>query len=368
MRIRKFYDPAENKGGGFNIEGEMSLEDFNKPEPPKEPIGQPEPVNPEPVNPEPAKPDNNAEIPSTPEAPKESDWKEVLGKQDRKAVLEYLQIDEKQLEFAKEVEGDSFFKKAWTHRKEKGTLKDFIEIAGKDWDKESHVDLLRDDLKRKYPTLSKEKFEVLAKSRIDKRFLLGEDADPENAELASIELETEGELIRDARKKEQLEFIDQVKPVDRQAEAQKQQELEDQKRKSSHEAYQKAVDNLPETTKLLRESKIVVGEGESAMNFNIDPKNIIDILKNPHKLIELFESGERNDWDGFIQTIAFATNRKLYNGSLIQHGQSLGTKKIAEKELGNVIPPSNVTPSTVKESLGKAFMERGEEISLSSLS
>lgn len=311
-------------------------------------------------------------IEPTKEAPPiEPDWRELVQKQDRKEVYKFLDIDEKSLAISQELADDEFVAKLLTYRRENGNLTPFIEAATKDWNNVSHLELLRDDLKRQYPNLSNDKFEKLAKAEIDKRFILEEGADEEEVELANIRLETEAEKVRQKRKEEQKLFLDSVKPVDRtQAQQQAEQEriLAEQK---EFEKFKNLVDFNPSNIKLQSEKKIVLGEKENSFNYTVNPESIKEKTFDTNKFYNLFWGNQNGtqtfDADRWNRVVAYAENPQTFEAALINHGISLGQKEIVDKELVNVPPKHNQQQPVSAKTLAKAFAEEGQPISYDEL-
>lgn len=333
-----------------------------EPEPnvqPEQPVVQPVPEIPQVIEP-------------TKEAPPiEPDWRELVQKQDRKEVYKFLDIDEKSLAISQELADDEFVAKLLTYRRENGNLTPFIEAATKDWNNVSHLELLRDDLKRQYPNLSNDKFEKLAKAEIDKRFILEEGADEEEVELANIRLETEAEKVRQKRKEEQKLFLDSVKPVDRtQAQQQAEQEriLAEQK---EFEKFKNLVDFNPSNIKLQSEKKIVLGEKENSFNYTVNPESIKEKTFDTNKFYNLFWGNQNGtqtfDADRWNRVVAYAENPQTFESALINHGISLGQKEIVDKELVNVPPKHNQQQPVSAKTLAKAFAEEGQPISYDEL-
>jgi hypothetical protein len=301
-------------------------------------------------------------------APVTQDWKEyVKNPQYRKEVHNLLEIDEDALNLSKELAQDEFVKKLVTYRKEHGNVTPFIEAATKDYDKFSHIDLLRDDLKKQYPTLTKEKFEILAKNRIDKRFILGEDADPEEVELASVDLEVEGERIRQLRKTEQQTFLDSVKPVDRTAAVQKEVKEKLDADLKEFEDFRQSIETSPVTSKLFAEKKVVFGEKENSFNYTVNPDTIKEQTLDTNKFYANFWEGDKFNQHKWNKVVAYANNMAVIEEAFVNHGRSLGTKQIVENELENVTEKTDQSTKVVKKSLAKTFAENGQAITLQEL-
>lgn len=375
--LRKFFDPSETEAKAepkyqfgdaipfediFQNQSDQFLEKKDEPPAEEEKVEEKKEVVAEEKKEEQVVEEQVKETPTI-------DWKEYVKKPEhRKEVHDLLEIDEQALALSKELAQDEFVKKLITYRKEHGNVTPFIEAATKDYDKLSHMDLLRDDLKKQYPNLSKEKFEVLAKNRIDKRFILGEDADPDEVELAAIDLEVEGEKIRAQRKSEQQAFLDNVKPIDRNEELQRLNQERIDADLKEFEEFKKMVEVSPATTKLFTEKKVVFGEKENSFNYAVDPAIIKDQTLDTNKFYGNFwENGVFNQ-EKWNKVVAYTLDTKGVENGLINHGRSLGTKQITEVELENVNEKKDQSaPTPTKKSLAKTFKEEGQPITLQEL-
>lgn len=299
------------------------------------------------------------------------DWKELVKKQDRKEVFALLEIDEDALSLSKELKQDEFVNKIVTYRKENGNVTPFIEAATKDWDKVSHLDLLRDDLKRQYPKLSDERFSILSKNNIDKRFILGEDAPEDEAEVASVLLETEGEKIREARKAEQKQFLDSVKPVDKTAETQRLAKEQEAAAQKELEQFSEMIEANPFFTKLNTDKKISFGSKEHAFNHPANPESVKEQAIASRKFFDKFWSEDKSgnpvfDVERWSKVMTYAENPLSFEDALIVHGKSLGTGKVVE-ELENTTVKTTQQSQQVKKTLAKTFVEEGKPITLQEL-
>lgn len=300
------------------------------------------------------------------------DWKELISKVDPKEVHKFLNIDEDALKFSKELGQDEFVKKLLTYRKDNGNLTPFIEAATKDWDKVDHLDLLRDDLKRQHPGLSKEKFAILTKNRIDKRFILGEDADAAEAELAAVDLEVEAEKVRQARKTEQQTFLDSVKPVDKTQEIQLAQKEKEATAQKEYDEFKSMVEANADFVKLNAEKKITVGTKEQPFNYTVNPDSIKEQALDSNKFFDPFwtvEEGKRPIFNVALwsRVSAYAQNPTAYDEALINHGISIGQKKIIEGELENTSQKGDQQTQIKAKSLAKTFADEGQPITLGEL-
>jgi len=311
------------------------------------------------------------------EKPATHDWKEfVKNPEYRKEVHNLLEIDEEALKLSKELTQDEFVKKLVTYRKENGNLTPFIEAATKDWDKYSHEQLVMDDLKKQYSSLSPDKREKLAKSEFNQRFsykpddMLSDEENTELAELASIKLESEGEKIRQARKTEQQQFLDSVKPVDKTAEAQRLAQEQEANARKELEWFRAMYDADPASIKLNADKKIILGK-ENPFNYSVSPETIKEQTLNTNNFYGKFwsktDGKEAFNADLWNRVVAYSENPVAFEEALINHGRSLGTKQIVEGELENKKETTDQKTTHTKKSLAKTFAEEGQPITLGEL-
>lgn len=299
---------------------------------------------------------------------KEPDWKEIISKQNRKEVLSHLNIDEESVALSNELKADEFIKKLITYRKANGNLTPFIEAATKDWTKHSHEQLIMDDLKKQYSSLSSDKSEKLAKSDFNARFVYKDDptlSDTENAEMAelmAIKLEAEGEKVRSARVASQKEFLDSVKPVEKENfdEATK-KAIEEHQKKIAEDAgkFKSMVETDPEAVKLLSSKKLVLGKGDSTFNHSVNPELIIAQTLDVNKFDDQFWDNGKFNFQKFSKVAAYAQNIEAFEEALINHGRSLNTKKLSEEELDNAKVEKDDKKEVKKKSLAKTFATEG---------
>lgn len=307
-------------------------------------------------------------------APQTPDWKELISKQDPKEVYKHLNIDESVLELAKELASDTYAKKLFTYRKENGNITPFIEAASKDWDKVNDQQLILDDLKKQYSHLSPEKAEKLAKSDFNQRFIYKEDPNLEEAEnqelaeLTALKLESEAGRVRNLRKQEQQQFLDSVKPIDRKAEAERIAKERQSAAEKELQEFKSLVERDPFYSKLNSEKKIVIGDKEKIFNYTVNPEAIKEQTLDSNKFYSQFwtqKEGQEHpvfNFELWSKVSAFSQNPNAYDEALINHGISLGQKKIVEEELENKPPKTDPQSQVKKKTIAKS-VEEGKEFS-----
>lgn len=302
---------------------------------------------------------------------KELDFKEILSKQDRKEVLKLLNIDEDALALGTELKGDEFIYKAINYRKANGNLTPFIEAATKDYAKFSHEQLIMDDLKQQYSALSPDKKEKLAKSDFNARFVYKDDptlSETENAEMAelmAIKLEAEGEKIRAAKVASQKEYLDSVKPVEKtNTDEATKKAVEDYQKKAAEDAgkFKTMVESDPAKSKLFSTKQLIYGKGDSSFNNSVNPDLIMEHVFDVNKFDDMFWDGGKFLFEKFAKVAAYAQDIDGTEEKLINHGRSLSTKQISEKELDNAKEEKDDKKEMKKKSLAKTFATEGVQM------
>ena len=376
--FRKFFDPQEGESKAeskFELGEEISLQDvFNSQADPhpndvEEKVEEKTEEKPEekPVVVE----EKKEVVEEKVEAPTPQDWKEIIKKQDLKEVHSLLGIDEEALKLSKDLAQDEFVKKLVAYRQTNGNLTPFIEAATRDWDKVSQEQLIIDDLKKQYSALSSEKAEKLAKSDFNQRFTYKEDvslSDEENqelAELTALRLESEGARIRNLRKTEQTQFLDSVKPVDRNAEIESVIAQRNAEAQKEVDEFKKSVDSDPFFAKLFAEKKLTFGDKENSFNQTVNPDTIKEQTLDTNKFFGLFWDNGKFNSAKWAKVAAYANDIDGIDNAKINHGRSLGTKQIVEGELENSKEKTDQSSKTPpKKSLAKAFADEGQQITL----
>lgn len=373
--IRKFYDAGTAEAGAaatrYTIGEQFSGEDlgiFTEEKPVKE--EKEEEIKPE--KKQEVKPEDVKEEKKVEEKTVIQDWRELIrNPEHQKEVYNLLGVDEKALSLSKELQNDEFVQKLVTYRKQNGNLTPFIEAATKDWDNAKHEDLVMQDLIKQYPeNMPLAKRERLAKADFNERFIYKEDPNldetenKELAELKELKLESEAEKIRAARKTEQQQFLDSIKPVDTKAETER---LTNEKAEADLKeltAFKNMVEANPETTRLLADKTIVLGKNGSSHNYPVNPEVIREQTFDSNKFYGKFwkqENGKPPVFDVKLWTkvVAYSENPEAFENFLIEKASANGVGKFVEKELENATEKTSSKTEVKKESLGKA-VEKGQ--------
>jgi hypothetical protein len=269
---------------------------------------------------------------------------EVLKGLDPKEVFKHLGLDDTDIAFHE-------------HRKGGNDITEYLAAQTRDWGAMSDQDVLRHDLKKQFPNLSGEDFEILAEKRIGGR-LPDQFTDEKEKKLAALELKLDADKLREKYKAED----EKLKAAKREAEPDtKQAEAEAEKARLRQEW----LDNLTVsdvTKKLLAEKQIVIGEGPDAHKYPVDLADIMPYVTEEGKFWTMLQGEDgQMDLTKMYKLINYGKNMDAYEKSLIDHGKSLGTKA-EEEELHNLPKDDQPKPGDKKESLHDAFLTRGKDV------
>jgi hypothetical protein len=273
-----------------------------------------------------------------------TDWKAEVRKQKKEDVLKELGLDEHLIKMIQ-------------YRESNHDLTPFLRAVTADWDKVNDLDLVRQELRKDYPTLTEEEFNTIADDELGNKYYLESVNDGEKTR-GKIKLKADAAKVRAKLKEDDKNFLDTVKPAEKQA-GPTQEEIEAQAQQQ-REAYAAQVAELPAAKKLLSEKQIVTGSG---FNYKVDPQAVLKIAQDPVKLFELFQKDGKEDWEGLFATIAFAMDRNNYDKLITDHGKTLGGKEV-DDEIDGADQPEKKTTAGKKETLAQALERRGVEFTL----
>lgn len=297
----------------------------------------------EPVNPEPAvKPDTE---PVTPE-PVSPD--PVVTPKEPVAESPYKFIEE-----------DEFLKGLVDYYKKTKDLTPYLQAKTIDFIGMPDEEIMRRDLREKYPDVSEKAFERLYKQQVLDRFKL--DADEwgeDDSELGRELLKSEASKIRSAKIDWQKSFT-APEPEPQQPTVQEGQDQELLKK------FEQTVRSSDATRSILEGKRITIKDGESEFNFEIaQPDALLDMTINNDKFFSQFASGEGQvDLGRWYKTAAYSQNPELFERSLINYGKTLGreeiTKDLKNPSISKVGDVPTEYEGDFKSGLLQAFADRG---------
>jgi hypothetical protein len=268
---------------------------------------------------------------------------EELKKIDKWEALKKLGLDDFEIDLLK-------------YKAETGDLTPYLEAKTVDYSKFTDEQIMRHDLRKQYKGMSDKAFELLYDKKVNEQFNLDAEVHGEAAaELGRELLKFEADKIRQREIEAQAKFKAPEKPVDDTAQRQKQEQ--DKK----YEEYKSYVNDSPATKTLLTDKRLVYGNGETAFNYAVEPKSLVETALNPQLLFnDLVDKNGNADLAKVYKVKAYIANMEQVEKMLIEHGKTLGKKEEFEK-LEN---PSKkeAAPAQVKTDLtpAQALMKFGK--------
>lgn len=261
----------------------------------------------------------------TPE-PVPVDWKEAIKTANVKEVLKAIGVND----FAIEMD---------EHLKNGGDALDYLNARAIDYNKESDERLVKDDLKKQYPTFSTQQIDLM----FNRRYAVGEDATDEDKDFAGLQLKADAHNKRQQLIAEQAKF--KIAAPVQQSNNQEQQVAAQQRQAQLEEARQWYADH--EATKALMTSKrVAIDLGESGkFNFSVDRPELLMQAVTDAKTWQKITSNKQGEPDvAKMQKIAlYAFNPQQFEADLVNYGRSLALPALV-KEGQNITPTAKVIP------------------------
>jgi hypothetical protein len=218
-----------------------------------------------------------------------------------------------------------------------GDLANYLAIAATDYKSMSPEELIRIDIKEKYPHLSTQEVEVLYKKKLERDYGIGgEEPDPAGAIL----MKADAENIRNGFLKRQAEYKIPTAP-----QVQPEPQAQSQVGEQEVAKFKEYVANHPDYKQFETNKMIRIGSGDEALNFEVD--KTLDMVAESADLT----SFSREFWDDkgnlnmakFIKVRAYARNPEAFEKALLNHGKALKEKELHEK-LSNPRPDTPEAP------------------------
>lgn len=244
-------------------------------------------------------------------------WKEEIKKLDRKEILKEVGISD----FAVEID---------EHLQRGGQPIDYLNAKAINWDNVSDLDILKAELKTKYPTLEPSDLDYL----FNRKYGINDFDDDDIKREKLINQKVDAAEIRSKKKEQQAKFK-LPEPIQVQQQQQPQQNNEEEIRRYS-EIQQLFVNH--EATKNLSQNKRVaidLGEGVKPFNFKIDkPELLMQPIFNSEKWRRIMAINPREpDVSKLIpdvakyQRVMLAAMNPNYEKDLFNYGKSFGHRK-----------------------------------------
>lgn len=225
---------------------------------------------------------------------------------------------------------DDFIKKAVEYYDMYGTLQPYLEVASKNYDELSDVEVLKLNFDKENSDLSEKTKARLFEKTLEKYNL--EAYDDEDLEVGQDLLRRDATKIRKDLKEQQKQFIQSVQK--QQEQEQIPQEELDKQILETRKQIEKGISGVVKNNLIKVEAN---GEG---INYQIaDTNKVVDYALNSSDFLSTFSKDGNVDWDKWTKVVAFAENPTQFINELIKHGKSLG-RKAMEAELKNAVPLS----------------------------
>lgn len=289
-------------------------------------------------------------------------FQEVLKQQPKTEVLKALGVDDRVVGL---LEGlDPKVVAFLETYKNGGDLKSYLREWTTDYSKMPSEEVMRHQLSREYPKASISQLNVLYKKEVVEKYNLNSD-DPDELEEGKMLLDAKADRYRDEFVKNQSEKL-LPPPQPKVAEPDNSQEIAAQQ---EFDAYKSKIESDPYSRNVFDKRQVIIGEGEDAFKFPIDPeatKNILydsakwtetqfDVVKNPDGTIKNLIPKVENQ----VLTAIFAQNPKKFLDDYAKHYKSVGGKEaikpIENAKQTNVEKSTNAVkaPQTLAEAMAK---------------
>lgn len=307
-----------------------------KPETPAPQVEQPKEVTPQIATPQ-------AVVPT---------WQEVLKQQQPETVYKELGLDAEVVNLAKEIKDNQKMIAFYQHWKSNnGDVSSYLRELSTDYTKMPPEEVMRHQLRQDYPKATDKQLEVLFNKEVIQAYNL-DSLDESELETGRLLLEAKAERYRESLMQNQQQYLFPKPPEPSQPSANPYEEAEKVKQQET-EAFKSYIDNDQYTKSIFAAKQYVVGEGDDAFKFPIDPQKVRDNLVDADKWAsKLFTEKQNPDGSKSFEpdvqkqylVSMIAEYGMDYINALANHFKTLGGKAtIAPIE--NATPPDGSTPS-----------------------
>lgn len=284
------------------------------PEPPKETVAAPAPVEkvgipaPAPVE------EKAAEAPPT-----ISNWKDTLKTVDAADILKELGYDDKMVGFFNKWRSD-------------GNINEYLKAATVDFGKMTPEQLMRYHLEEQFPEFSAEDLEELYQAKVVEQYKLDPNTYSEiEVRRGKLMLQADAKTVRGELIHKQQDYILSAKPPAPAVDTSAQQwETEREQLRSQYSTY---LTNNQATKDLLTNKRLVLGDGENAFNYGVaDPQLLLTVLQQPEQYARhVFQEDGSPFVDKQLFIAAAAIDYKGLVNQLVNYGRELGAKGIVDQ-------------------------------------
>lgn len=263
------------------------------------------------------------------ESKTQSSWQETIKSQRPDEVLKALGFDEKAISFINELKDVDpkmvSFLNSW---KSGVDVKEYFNELSKDFATMPSEDVMRHQLRLDYPKATEAQLEVLYKKEVaDKYNLNSYDEDEQN----------EGKLLLDAKAdkyRDDLVRMQEEKLLPKAPDNSEEIRAEQERLNEISQNLIKEFNENPYTKEVLSKNAITIGDGNDKFTFQIDAKEVADLVINGDKTGDLmFEKVTKNGQESFVprtqhQLLVATVNKygEKFITELAKHYKSLGGK------------------------------------------
>lgn len=313
-------------------------------------------------------PSQTAEVKTEPtpqkaeEQPKPMTLQEVLKKESPKAILEALGFDENVVSLAGKLKENPKMQAFFNHWQNKGDVKEYLSAMTTDFKTMPAEEVMRHQLRKEYPTASDRAIDILYKREV---------VDKYNLDSALTEEKEDGvELLNAIADRHRADFIksqeDFILPQPPEPKADNSEQELAQQRQQEIEAYRSSVSNSDYVKNIISTKQFTIGEGDEKFNFQIDPKELTEVLFNDEKWGEkmfVSQNGKLIPKTEHQMLVALvATYGESFLKEYAKHMKSLGGNA-AIAPIDNASPVNPVTatkPDTTPLSIAAGMAKHGQ--------
>lgn len=221
------------------------------------------------------------------------------------------------------VEEDTFAKTVLSKYREGVPLDEIVKVIGKDWSKAADLDVIREDLARQGITEQDLQDYQIAKTYGE----YGEDDDSPEAKLAKKAIARKASEIRGQLIEEQQKFGSPTNHAEKEMQA----------LQAQLQAWHQAIDNDLVTKSMLESNRLTLSYEGREQNLEVPSGEVVDVVKNPGKLIERFGGMSLNQQ---YQIAAFLSNPEQFIQQVAELGKIAAKEALLKEERNPVTPPT----------------------------
>lgn len=203
-------------------------------------------------------------------------WQEVLKQQQPETVYKELGLDASVVNLAKEIATNQQMIGFYQHWKNNGNVNDYLRELSTDYSKMPAEEVMRHQLRTEYPKATDKQIEVLFQKEVIQAYNLDSE-DEQELETGKLLLDAKADRYRDAFVQNQQKYLVPKPPEPSQPTPNPYEEAEKVKQQET-EAFKSYIDNNQYTKSIFASKQFVLGEGDEAFKFPIDPQRLRDNL------------------------------------------------------------------------------------------